>query len=145
MFFPRVDAEVIPKTRPSKPFPRGNERILFVDDEKALVHMGKQTLERLGYDVIATTSSTEALDTFRALHDKLDLVITDQTMPNMTGGMLAKEIMSIRQDIPIILCTGYSELITKGKAEDMGIRAFVMKPLATRDLAKTIRKVLDKK
>jgi len=144
VFFPRVESEVTPKTKASKPFPRGNERILFVDDEKALVDMGKKTLERLGYEVIATTSSTDALDTFRANHDKLDLVITDQTMPNMTGDMLAKELMGIRSDIPIILCTGYSELITKESAEAMGIRAFVMKPLVTRDLATTIRKVLDK-
>jgi PAS domain S-box-containing protein len=144
VFFPRVESEVTPKTKASEPFPRGNERILFVDDEKALVDMGKKTLERLGYEVIATTSSTDALDTFRANHDKLDLVITDQTMPNMTGDMLAKELMGIRSDIPIILCTGYSELITKESAEAMGIRAFVMKPLVTRDLATTIRKVLDK-
>ena len=144
VFFPRVESEVTPKTKASEPFPRGKERILFVDDEKALADMGKKTLERLGYEVIATTSSTDALDTFRANHDKLDLVITDQTMPNMTGDMLAKELMGIRSDIPIILCTGYSELITKESAEAMGIRAFVMKPLVTRDLATTIRKVLDK-
>ena len=144
VFFPRVESEVTPKTKASEPFPRGKERILFVDDEKALADMGKKTLERLGYEVIATTSSTDALDTFRANHDKLDLVITDQTMPNMTGDMLAKELMGIRSDIPIILCTGYSELITKEGAEAMGIRAFVMKPLVTRDLATTIRKVLDK-
>ncbi len=144
VFFPRVESEVTPKTKASEPFPRGKERILFVDDEKALADMGKKTLERLGYEVIATTSSTDALDTFRANHDKLDLVITDQTMPNMTGDMLAKELMGIRSDIPIILCTGYSELITKESAEAMGIRAFVMKPLVTRDLATIIRKVLDK-
>jgi len=144
VFFPRVESEVTPKTKASEPFPRGKERILFVDDEKALADMGKKTLERLGYEVIATTSSTDALDTFRANHDKLDLVITDQTMPNMTGDMLAKELMGIRSDIPIILCTGYSELITKESAEAMGIRAFVMKPLTIRDLATTIRKVLDK-
>ncbi len=144
VFFPRVESEVTPKTKASEPFPIGKERILFVDDEKALADMGKKTLERLGYEVIATTSSTDALDTFRANHDKLDLVITDQTMPNMTGDMLAKELMGIRSDIPIILCTGYSELITKESAEAMGIRAFVMKPLTIRDLATTIRKVLDK-
>jgi PAS domain S-box-containing protein len=143
LFLPRIETEASPKTKASEPFPRGSERILFVDDEKAVAEMGKKTLERLGYEVIATTSSTEALDTFRANNDKLDLVITDQTMPKMTGGMLAKEFMSIRPDIPIILCTGYSELITKEKAEAMGIRAFVMKPLVTRDLSTTIRRVLD--
>jgi PAS domain S-box-containing protein len=144
IFFPIIDSEVVSKTKASRPVPRGNERILLVDDEKALADMGKKTLERLGYDVITTTNTTEAVDLFEKHHDKLDLVITDQTMPNMTGGMLAKELMRIRPDIPIILCTGYSEMITKDKARDMGIREFIMKPLVTRDLATTIRKVLDK-
>ncbi len=144
IFFPTIDSDVVSKTKASKPLPRGNERILFVDDEKALSDMGKKTLERLGYEVIATTNATEALDLFQKHHHKLDLVITDQTMPNMTGGMLAKELLRIRPDIPIILCTGYSEMITKDKAMDMGIRQFIMKPLVTRDLATTIRKVLDK-
>ncbi len=144
VFLPRVESAVLPKSKIAEPFPRGHERILFVDDEKAVVEMGKKTLERLGYEVITTTSSAQALDTFRADHAKLDLVITDQTMPNMTGGMLAKEMVSIRPDIPIILCTGYSELMTKKKAEELGIQAFLMKPLETRDLATTIRRVLDK-
>lgn len=143
IFLPRIESENTTKARPTQPFPRGNERILFVDDESDIASMGKKTLERLGYEVIATTTSTEALDTFRTHHDRLDLVITDQTMPHMTGGMLAKELLSIRDDIPIILCTGYSEVITKEKAEAIGIRAFLMKPLVTRDLAMTIRRVLD--
>jgi CheY-like chemotaxis protein len=143
VFLPRIKTEASPKMKASEPFPRGSERILFVDDEKAVAEMGKKTLERLGYKVTATTSSSKALEMFRANNDKLDLVITDQTMPKMTGGMLAKEFMSIRPDIPIILCTGYSELITKEKAEALGIQAFLMKPLVTRDLATTIRRVLD--
>ena len=107
--------------------------------------MGKKILEALGYRVVAKTSSTEALEAFRAHPDEFDLVITDQTMPHMTGKILAKELMRIRPDIHIILCTGYSEVITEEKAKAMGIREFVMKPIVTRDMAKTIRNVLDKK
>ena len=144
VFFPMIQSEVIPKAEVSAPLRTGNERILFVDDEKALVDMVIQMLERLGYKVIARTSSIDALEVFRAQPDKFDLVITDQTMPNMTGAELSKELMRIRPDIPIILCTGYSELITEDKAKSMGIREFVMKPLVARDLAQTIRKVLDR-
>lgn len=92
---------------------------------------------------LATFSSIEALEVFQAQPNKFDLVITDQTMPNMTGEELSKELMRIRPDIPIILCTGYSELITEDKAKSMGIREFVMKPLVARELAETVRKVLD--
>ena len=92
---------------------------------------------------LATFSSIEALEVFQAQPNKFDLVITDQTMPNMTGEELSKELMRIRPDIPIILCTGYSELITEDKAKSMGIREFVMKPLVARELAETVRNVLD--
>jgi two-component system cell cycle sensor histidine kinase/response regulator CckA len=145
IFFPRVEREVTFKTEPLEHFLMGNERVLFVDDEQAMVDMGKQMLEALGYKVAAKTSGTEALEVFRAHPDKFDLVITDQTMPNVTGEMLAQELMRIRPDIPIILCTGYSEVITEEKAKAMGIREFVMKPIVTRNIAETIRSVLDKK
>jgi len=92
---------------------------------------------------LATFSSIEALEVFQAQPNKFDLVITDQTMPNMTGEELSRELMRIRPDIPIILCTGYSELITEEKAKSMGFREFVMKPLVARKLAETVRKVLD--
>ena len=103
---------------------------------------GKQILERLGYEVVTRTSSIEALELFRKKPDQFDLVITDMTMPKMTGDKLAQEIMKVRPDIPIILCTGYSERITEGKEKGMGIRAFAMKPLVMRDLANTVRKAL---
>ncbi|MBW2034484.1 MAG: response regulator [Deltaproteobacteria bacterium] len=99
-------------------------------------------LERLGYEVTTRTSSIEALELFRIKPDQFDLVITDMTMPQMTGDRLARELMQIRPDIPIIICTGYSERITEGKAKGMGIKAFVMKPLVMRDLANTVRKAL---
>lgn len=125
------------------PLPGGQERILFVDDESALVNMGKQMLERLGYKVDIQTSSTEALELFREKPDEFDLVITDMTMPHMTGEKLAKEIMKIRPEIPIILCTGYSERITEDRAKKMGIAEFAMKPLLVHDLAEAIRRALD--
>lgn len=145
IFFPRIERELTFKTEVPEHFLMGNERVLFVDDEQAIVDMGKQMLEALGYKVVAKTSSTEALEAFRAHPDKFDIVITDQTMPHITGEMLAKKLMRIRHDIPIILCTGYSKVITEEKAKAMGIREFVMKPIVTRDIAETIRNVLDEK
>ncbi|MBW2610299.1 MAG: response regulator [Deltaproteobacteria bacterium] len=125
--------------------PTGDERILLVDDEAPIVDIERQLLERLGYQVTARTSSTDALGAFRARPDKFDLVITDMTMPNMTGDRLAGELMKIRSDIPIILCTGFSEKISKERADFLGIKGFLMKPIAMREIANTIRQVLDKK
>ena len=99
-------------------------------------------LEQLGYDVVTKQSSIDALELFRAEPDRFDLVITDMTMPHMRGDNLARELMEIRPEIPIILCTGHSRLVSEEKAEKMGIRAFVMKPLLMRNLAETVRKAL---
>jgi YesN/AraC family two-component response regulator len=101
-------------------------------------------LKRLGYQVTGCTSSIEALEVFRASKDKLDLVITDLTMPNKTGDKLAEELMNIRPDISIILCTGFSERMSKKRAEALGIKSFLLKPIVKNDIAKTIREVLDK-
>jgi PAS domain S-box-containing protein len=131
------------ETEEIEPLPTGNERILFIDDEQPLVEIGNKILARLGYEVITRTSSIEALELFRAQPDRFDLVITDMTMPNMTGVELAKKLMQMRHDIPIILCTGFSKVITEDKANAMGIRELVMKPFVIRDMASTIRKVLD--
>jgi PAS domain S-box-containing protein len=143
VYFPRMERGGAPEAEAAASVPTGSERILFVDDEKALVDMVKQMIESLGYKVAGRTSSIEALEAFRAQPDKFDLVITDQTMPNMTGETLAKELLRIRSDIPIILCTGYSELITKEKAKAMGIRQLIMKPVVRSELARIIRHVLD--
>ena len=145
IYLPLIDREVEPEARIGEPIPTGNEHILFIDDERAIVDVGKQILERLGYDVVTITSSTAALELFRAQSDKFDLVITDMTMPNMTGEELARELMNIRPDIPIILCSGYSKKITEVKTKDIGIRAFVVKPILKREIAETIRRVLDEK
>ena len=145
IYLPAVKRQLEQQVESAEPIPTGTERILFVDDEPALVYIGKQTLEPLGYQVTTRTSSIEALELFKAKPDGFDLVITDMTMPNMTGDDLAGELMQIRPETPIILCTGYSAQINQQQAMAMGVRAFVSKPVLIRDLAETIRKVLEKK
>ena len=121
----------------------GSERILLVDDEKQIIDIEQQILERLGYKVTPKTDSEEALEEFAAQPDRFDLVITDMTMPKMTGDQLARRMMDIKPQIPVILCTGFNEAITEEKALAMGIDKFVMKPIIKDDLANTIRTVLD--
>ena len=115
-----------------------------MDDEEPIVRMERQMLERLGYDVTERTSSIEALLAFRANPNKFDLVITDMTMPNMTGVRLAQKLLEIRSDIPVIICTGFSTKVDDAKAKEYGIRGFVMKPVVMGDLAKKLREVLDR-
>ena len=127
----------------SGPIPRGTERILFVDDEEALAEMGRDILTELGYQVVATTSSIKALESFKD-QPEFDLVITDLTMPRMTGVELAREVLRLRPGIPIILCTGFTELITEEEAKALGISEFAMKPIDRRHIATLIRKALKK-
>ena len=121
----------------------GTERILLVDDEVDIAHLEKQVLERLGYKVSQRTSSADALEAFRNRPDFYDLVITDMSMPNMTGEQLARELIAIRPDISVIICTGFSERINKEKAEKSGIKGFLMKPVIKSDMAAMVRRVLD--
>jgi PAS domain S-box-containing protein len=121
----------------------GKERVLFVDDESSLIELGERILVYLGYHVTTRTSSIEALELFRAKPDDFDLVVTDYTMPNMTGGELAKHILAIRPEMPIVLCTGFSEVFTEEKARALGIQGYVMKPISIHDLAKICRSALD--
>jgi PAS domain S-box-containing protein len=123
--------------------PGGTERILFIDDEQVLTSLAEKMLGSLGYEVITETNSFDALNFFRDNADTIALVITDMTMPGLTGDKLAQEIMNIRRDIPIILCTGYSEHISKDAAKEMGIREYILKPLVMKELAKKIRDILD--
>lgn len=123
--------------------PTGNEQILFVDDEETLVEIGEELIGSLGYHVTATHDSMEALKTFSDQRDRFDLVITDMTMPEMTGETLAQKILSIRPDIPIILCSGYGSRSACNRAKDIGIREYVNKPIDLMGIAKIIRKVLD--
>ena len=127
----------------AKPLPTGTERILVIDDESAVVRLQRRMLESLGYRVSIRTDSLEGLHLFRRGPDHFDLVITDMTMPGLTGDRLAAALLEARTDIPIILCTGFSERITPQKAETIGIRGFLMKPVVKSQLAAAVRKVLD--
>ncbi|MBU4055660.1 MAG: response regulator [Proteobacteria bacterium] len=127
----------------SKLVSSGNERILFVDDEESIAEMAGEMLEKLGYEVISLQNSMEALDIFQKQHAKFNLVVTDLTMPFMSGEELAKEILSIRSDMPIIMCTGFSEVVSPEKAKKIGVKEYIMKPFLHEELAATIRKVLD--
>jgi signal transduction histidine kinase/ActR/RegA family two-component response regulator len=124
--------------------PAGNGRLLLVDDDLSIIHLQRRFLERVGYRVTARTSSTEALAAFRVKQAEIDLVITDLTMPQMTGDCLVKEIRKIRPDIPVILCTGYSESISEENAREMGIDRFLMKPVGNADLAAVVSQLLAK-
>jgi signal transduction histidine kinase/ActR/RegA family two-component response regulator len=137
------DADIANEFEPSNGAAKGNERILLIDDEEQIVSMEQQMLENLGYEVTARTDSTEALKEFSEQPQNFDLVITDMTMPHMTGDELAQKLLDIKPDIPVILCTGFNEDITEEKALSMGIQKFVMKPVIKNDLATTIRTVLD--
>jgi PAS domain S-box-containing protein len=143
IYLPAVETAA-PQTRRDEKLQSGRERILFVDDEPSLVEIGRDMLQHLGYEVVTFSSSLEALDAFRARPDRFDLVITDMTMPQMTGERLAQALIEIRPDLPVILCTGYSERITEEMASALGIKAFLLKPLSAHDLAKKVRDTLDK-
>jgi PAS domain S-box-containing protein len=121
----------------------GDEHILLVDDEPSVVQLGSRILENLGYRVTACNSSIEALETFQMAPNSFDLLITDMTMPKMTGDRLAKKIQSIRPDIPIIICTGFSERIDRDRADAMGVKGFLMKPVSKSKMGTTVRTVLD--
>jgi PAS domain S-box-containing protein len=144
VYFPKIIEEPAAEgTAGEEAVPIGKERILFVDDEEALVEMGEELLAELGYEVACRTSSREALALFKLDPSRFDLVVTDQTMPDMTGIQLAAELLSLRPEIPVILCTGFSYTANEESARAAGIKGFVMKPLTKRELARTIRKVLD--
>ena len=143
VYFPKITGELQTDAVSDDAIPTGSERILFVDDEEALVEMGEDILAELGYEVTSRMNGKEALSLFTLDPSRFDLVITDQTMPEMTGIELAKQILALRSEMPIIMCTGFSYLVDADKAKAAGIKAFAMKPLTKREIAKTIRKVLD--
>ncbi|MGD0231173.1 MAG: PAS domain S-box protein [Syntrophorhabdales bacterium] len=143
VYLPKVKGEVEADEVSDEEIPTGSERILFVDDEEALVEMGEDILAELGYEVASRMSSWEALALFKVDPSRFDVLITDQTMPEMTGVELAKEILALRADMPIIMCTGFSYTVNEMSAKAAGIKAFAMKPLTKREIARTIRKVLD--
>jgi CheY-like chemotaxis protein/anti-sigma regulatory factor (Ser/Thr protein kinase) len=143
VYFPVIQENILSQIKETTVFPKGKERILFIDDEELLTEIGKAMLEKLGYHVTVSSSSLEALAAFQNTPNEFDIVITDQTMPNMTGSDLARRMMQIRSDIPIILCTGYSNLIDEAAAKSLGIKEFALKPLTQDVIAQLLRKVLD--
>lgn len=142
VYIPATDevASVIPETRQA--LPRGTERILFVDDERIVNEVGSEVLARLGYKVTSELDCIQALEMYRSNPDDFDLIITDYTMPRLNGADLAREMRKIRPDLPIILCTGYSEKVTVESAAKQGMR-LLLKPLGMRQLATVVREVLD--
>ncbi len=144
LVFPESRETAEPDRVNPQALPGGHERILIVDDEPSIVKIMQESLAFLGYQVSLETDSLRALDLFASSPDRFDLVITDLTMPNLTGDQLALKLMGIRPGIPVILCTGYSRKMTEEKALSMGLKAFLFKPLVLKDLAHTIRKILDK-
>jgi len=144
LYFPIINnIEVTEETEAKTDLPTGAESILFVDDEEYVADVCGSMLEHLGYKVTIVTNSVEALDLFKTYPDDFDLVITDQTMPKMSGVELARELFKIRPNIPIILCSGYSAQVTDEEALAIGIRAFCQKPMEMKQLAIVAREALD--
>ena len=143
---PSIKAETpILETESISGLPKGNEKILVVDDEENITKLAKEMLGKLGYEVTTYTSSSKALLAFRRNPEAFDLVITDMTMPHMTGDEMAMKMMKVRPDIPVILCTGHSNQITEEEALALGIRGFLLKPIQGKIFAEKIRKVLDER
>jgi PAS domain S-box-containing protein len=143
IYLPTIHTDEPAQVKLEQVIPGGNESILFVDDEPHLAELSKQLLERLGYKVTIQTSSIEALALFEKQPEAFDLVITDMTMPQMTGDILASRLMSIRPDTPVIICTGYSEKITQELLDRLNIKALIMKPIIRNELLIAVRQVLD--
>jgi signal transduction histidine kinase/ActR/RegA family two-component response regulator len=144
VLFPLCDRQA--SLMPAKdfgPVPTGTERILFVDDEASIAEFGRNALERLGYRVTACTSATDAWRTFESDPDRFDVLVTDVSMPTLTGVELARNLRQIRPALRIIACTGFSEVAMERRLRDAGVAKLVMKPVLIRDLACAIRDVLD--
>jgi len=140
-----TDSQTVLAKEETAPIIGGAEKILVIDDEAAIANMLAANLKRLGYKAETKSSSIEALKMITAKPDSFDLVVTDMTMPSMNGAELARELLEIRPDLPIVLCTGFSELIDEDKAKSIGISQYILKPVLTRDLDAAIRKALDKR
>ena len=145
LYFPAMEMDTADQeqTLDEHSLPSGNERIMLVDDDSALVEINKSILERLGYTVIGATDSWNALEEFRANPDRFDLIITDMTMPYLTGFELAQAVLQVKPTMPVILSTGYSSVISEEKALGIGIKKYVIKPVRRKELAEMVRMVLD--
>ena len=144
VLFPQIEARAEAEVQKAGVLPTGTERILGVNDEASLVEMTTRMLERLGYTVATATSSSKALALVQTQPERFDLVITDMAMPEMAGDRLARELWSLRPDIPVILCTGHSDRIDAERAAKLGIAGYYMKPFDMQTLATEVRNVLDK-
>jgi CheY-like chemotaxis protein len=146
LYFPAHESAAAEGPEQTDSIPRGNrEQVLFVDDEPSLAVLGKKMLERAGYQVTVQTNSQEALAAFRAAPDRYDLVITDLTMPRLTGVDLASELLKLRPELPIVLATGFGGSMNAPKAKTLGIRELLMKPVTAQSLAECAHRVLTQK
>lgn len=143
LYFPVINAVEESSSKEVEMPLRGNERILFVDDEDMIVGLISRMPEKLGYEVVAETNSVKALEQYKANPQSFDLIISDLTMPDLTGIQLARSIREISADIPIILCTGYCKQIGKSTLNEIGVDYLLFKPLAVKELALTMRKAID--
>ena len=145
VYLPKLEASVVAEIKGAAATPRGNERILFVDDEQVMVDLNKERLRSLGYKAVTCVSSKKALDIFKKRPDRFDLIIADYTMPDLTGINLAEELFKVRPDVPVILCTGAKDPNLPEMAKKAAIRAVLTKPFTKKELAEAVRKVLDEK
>ncbi len=142
IFLPLVKGKARQEQKEGRRTPRGSEKILLVDDEPQVVSMTSSMLRRLGYQVTTAETGPEALNIFLADPRYFDLVITDETMPDITGTALTQKMLQLRADIPVILFTGHSETVSAERAKQAGVRAFLMKPVARAEMAEVIRRIL---
>lgn len=142
VYLPEVPPETAKEKERRERIHKGVGNIMLVDDEEAIVSITQRRLERMGYEVASFTKSREALHYFQQHHDEFDLIISDQTMPELTGDQLTREILSLRHDIPVILCSGYSDTINEEKAQLVGVKAFLMKPVDKYELSKVVNSII---
>jgi CheY-like chemotaxis protein len=144
VFFPMIPSRTPPDAPPPKPvYPTGSERVLLVDDEPPILEMIRRMLEGLGYAVTSAEDGTDALALFCADPHRFDLIFTDMTMPRMTGERLAREVKAIRPDMPVIICTGFSENMNPDRSRELGLSGCLLKPILRSDLAAAVRSALD--
>jgi len=143
VYLPTTQGQRIPPKPAQSRLIGGKERILLIDDEPDILEIETEMLKNLGYATTGTNNASEALEWFSRHPDRFDLVITDMTMPMMTGAKLAVELKKKRPDIPIVICTGFSETMSKEKAASLGIKAFLLKPVTMKDLSQSVRRLLD--
>jgi len=145
IFFPAIKEKDESLGETGEELPTGSERVLFLDDEPAIAELGRVVLGKLGYDVHTETDPKAALELFAADPARFDLLITDTTMPGMTGDKLVEQVLQVRPDMKIIICTGYSERVDECRAILLGAKAYAMKPIDQKQLARIVRRVLDSK